>query len=210
MGKIIDRRGQRFGRLVVIDDAEPFVAASGRVAMAWMCQCDCGSVFKLRSGSLTSGNTRSCGCLRKELVGTWSRTHGMRWTAEYRIWLGIRNRCNNPRCPNFADYGGRGIKICPEWDSFLAFFSDMGPRPSDRHSVDRIDNNKGYEPSNCRWATQTQQSRNMRRNRYVLYLGQRVCMAEAAELSGIPRDTLKRRVYLGWEGDRLFSPVKRA
>jgi hypothetical protein len=132
----------------------------------------------------------------------------MRQTPEYRTWLSVRNRCNNPKAKDFDLYGGRGIAICSKWDSFPAFLSDVGTRPSQQHSIDRIDSNGHYEPGNVRWASSKEQARNTRRNRFVLYLGQRVCIAEAAELSGIPPDTLKQRVRRGWDSDRLFLSVR--
>lgn len=208
MGRIIDRTGSRYGRLTVIQASDPFVQPNGSVLAGWLCKCDCGNIVSLRSNALSSGNTRSCGCLREELAGNLRRTHGMRRTTEYRIWLGMRNRCNNPRAKHYDRYGGRGIKICPEWDSFSVFLADMGSRPSKGHSLDRIDNDKGYEPSNCRWATQKQQCRNTMRNRTILYLGREVCIAEAVELSGISRSALRKRIRRGWPEEQMFPPLK--
>lgn len=125
---------------------------------------------------------------------------------EYGIWIDIRRRCLNPERPNYKDYGGRGITVCDRWaESFEAFYADMGPRPSPKHSIDRIDVNGPYEPGNCRWATMRQQSNNKRVNRMVHYRGARVSLREALRLAGdvIEKSAARRRLELGW-------PVARA
>lgn len=130
----------------------------------WICRCSCGKVRSVSGGALTSGASRSCGCYAREVIGDQKRTHGMsRGTCEYRAWIAMKQRCSNRRLVCWKNYGGRGIKVCKRWRrSFVAFFSDMGKRPTGR-SLDRRNNDGNYSPGNCRWATVATQNRNQRR-----------------------------------------------
>lgn len=157
--KGLDLVGIRYGNLIVIERA-PDVVSSGCIRRVWKCRCNCGSETLVRAGSLQSGNSRSCGCLRENR----KTTHGETKTKEYRAWAGIWQRCHNPNNRRFADYGGRGISVCDEWKSFEKFLSDMGRKPSDEHSIDRINNSLGYFSENCKWSTRSEQQRNKRRN----------------------------------------------
>jgi hypothetical protein len=162
MGKIKDMTGQRFGRLLVTAMAPARIAGEA----AWVCSCDCGAIVTVRGYSLRSGDSKSCGCLKNALLVQRSKTHGLRATSEYGSWSMMKNRCLNPRTPAFADYGGRGISVCPQWvNSFETFLSDVGKKPSSGHTLDRIDNDGNYEPGNCRWSTYNQQARNRRSTR---------------------------------------------
>jgi hypothetical protein len=131
-------------------------------------------------------------------------------TPEYRHWINMKSRCDNPRTPGF-DYGGRGIKVCARWrDSFQNFFADLGPRPSPSHSVDRIDSNGNYEPSNCRWATPKEQGRNTRTNHLVIVGGREMTLAEAVETAPVPYNTVLYRLKRGWDlDDALSRPAKK-
>lgn len=134
--------------------------------------------------------------------------HGRRHTTEYRIWENMKARCANPRNRNYRKYGARGIVVCERWrNDFAAFFADMGPRPSGDHSIDRIDPNGNYEPSNCRWATQVEQNRNRRDNVTIEARGQTKCMAAWAEEAGMPLATMWNRYRRGDRGERLLRPV---
>jgi hypothetical protein len=159
-GKNPDLTGQRFGRLTAT------ARAADRRANYWRCACDCGNESVVRGVLLRNGNTQSCGCYSKEVsaaIGRNNATHGKRHVPEYAIWNQIKQRCRNPNATRFSDYGGRGINVCERWaESFEAFYADMGPRPSSKHSIDRTNNDGNYEPGNCRWATGSQQAFNRR------------------------------------------------
>lgn len=166
--KRLDITGRQFGRLTAMTRDES-VVISGTPRTAWNCQCSCGSQVTVLLVSLTTNNTRSCGCLNREsanknvrLMHKACRTHNMSRSAEYVAWTGMRQRCLNPLNSGWRDYGGRGISVCDRWMKFGNFLSDMGPKPGPVFSLDRIDNNGNYEPKNCRWADKLTQYRNRR------------------------------------------------
>jgi hypothetical protein len=151
--------GQVFGRLTVI---EQYGSRQGRVN--WLCRCDCGTLHEAVSHALTSGHTKSCGCLKDERNTSTAHTHGhaRRKTGlspTYQSWRGMRTRCTNPNVKSYKDYGGRGIQICERWKDFGNFLADMGERPDGR-TLDRKNVNGDYEPNNCQWATRKEQAMN--------------------------------------------------
>jgi hypothetical protein len=159
-----DESGNQHGRLRVVSRAENRVSSSGRSSAAWTCLCACGRQTVVTGSNLCNGSVQSCGCLSRDQTRKRSLRHGRSGTPEHRAWKGMIQRCTNTNAVNFRDYGGRGIKVCARWrNSFENFLADMGDRPSPQHSLDRYPNNDGdYEPTNCRWATKTQQSFNRR------------------------------------------------
>jgi len=184
--------GSKFGRLLVLSE-EP----KRNQKTYWLCLCDCGNKKIVQGGHLVAGHTSSCGCYHKERTSECSPggtvKHGQArrsgHSIEYQTWSGMWSRCTDEKQKAFGRYGGRGITVCARWKSFAKFLADMGPRPADR-SLDRIDNNKGYSPGNCRWATKTEQSRNTRTARYVIFNNQKFYMAELATLLNVPRTTV--------------------
>lgn len=194
MPNLVDLTGRRFGRLIVLSRAQN----DARKRVRWICVCDCGNTKVARALDLVDSKTRSCGCLRLEIHTARLKTHGHANTRIYRIWVGMHKRCRNPANKNFLSYGGRGISVDPRWDDFAAFLIDMGPPPSRKHSLDRIDNDGPYSPENCRWATPKEQSRNSRRPRFIELNGERKNLTEWASQIGIGPGTLWRRLKDGW------------
>lgn len=191
--------GERFGRLIV-------TAIDGKFRK---CLCDCGTESTVFTGNLTTGNTQSCGCLRREVEQVAAVTHGAtssrKWNPTYVVWHGIIQRCFNPKNPSWPDYGGRGITMCDEWrKSFDAFLADMGERP-DGCSIDRVDNDGSYSKDNCVWAGNTDQARNRRNNRQLTFNGKTQTLAEWAEETSIPYFTLNARLRRGWTIERTLS-----
>jgi len=207
MRKIIDRAGQRYGKLLVLERAKDHFTPGGQRKVKWRCQCDCGSLVEVGSSNLAMGKSKSCGCLRNSERVARSKTHGLTGSPEYIAWSGMKARCFRPYAINYANYGGRGITVAAEWLSFEAFFRDMGPKPSPEHSLDRIDSNGNYCAENCRWATTAEQSRNTRQNVWVTYSGQRLTLTDAAALAGLRLNTVQERRRRGWPDDRLFEPA---
>lgn len=171
--KLIDMTGKAFGRLTVISRAEDRVTPSGRKITRWLCSCACGEQSVVYSGSLSRGLTKSCGCYSREKLVEHGKkvnlkhgqNHKGKPTPEYQAWQSMISRCERLTARGYENYGGRGISVCRQWrESFEQFFADMGCRPSDTHSMDRIDVNGNYEPDNCRWATKAMQSRNVRKS----------------------------------------------
>lgn len=192
--------GDRFGKLVTIKLGEP---GKGR-RKRWLCRCDCGSVLLVRQDHMLSGNTRSCGCSSGNYTGS-RRTHGMTGTTTYVVWCRMRSRCLIESDAAYPNYGGRGITICDRWRSFENFFADMGERP-DGLTIERRDNNSGYSPDNCYWATRSQQSRNKRSNVLLTCNGRSQPLAAWAEEIGINDATLWARINVyGWSVERAIK-----
>lgn len=187
-----DISGVRFGRLVAIK-----ATSQKRYNYIWECLCDCGEIVEVLGGRLASGKTTSCGCLKREMDKTRSKTHGHSKSRTYHIWLGMRNRCYNKNVKAYPHYGGRGITICDRWrNSFPSFLEDMGEAPA-RLSIDRINNDGNYEPSNCRWATDLTQARNCRKNVMITAFGKTLCVSEWAQELGVSGATISKRIRLG-------------
>lgn len=178
----------------------------------WECLCSCGNTASVSRSHLHE--TKSCGCLWRERMAEVNTTHGAakrdaggRQEPEYAIWKGIVARCFRPTAEHYADYGGRGITMCDEWrESYQAFISYIGSRPSKIHSIDRHPNNDGnYEPGNVRWATKGEQARNTRRNIYVTFGDRTMVVSDWAKEKGIDVKRIYRRLRLGWDAERAFN-----
>lgn len=195
--------GQRFGRLVALRIA----SKTPRREAVWLCQCDCGKEHPVSRGNLMSGKTQSCGCLHDEVARKNRRTHGASGTQVYKIWVLMHDRCRtkNAKTSAFKNYASRGISVCARWGSFEAFAADMGPRPSDKHSIDRINNDGDYEPSNCRWATPEQQARNKSTTRLIEAFGRKMIAKDWADQVGVNIGTLKDRLKRGWTAEDAIS-----
>lgn len=171
----------------------------------WKCICECGAIRNVDSYSLHIGDSKSCGCLRKEKA----RKHGMYLTKEFKAWAVMRQRCENKNANNYKNYGGRGIKVCPRWREFKNFWADMGPTHKEGLLLERINNNGNYERNNCRWASRAEQNRNHRRNINVVLHGEKMCLTDAAIKKGVKPNTYITRWKRGWSVERILStPVE--
>lgn len=191
--KLIDMKGQRFGRLLVLG-ARPSVGE-----WMWYCLCDCGNETLLPRRSLATNArpTRSCGCLARQMTAAALTKHGYYDTPTYRSWMAMLTRCRNPKHPHYRHYGGRGITVCDRWLKFENFLEDMGDRPVNM-TLDRKRPDGNYEPSNCRWVTEVVQHRNTRTNKYVAGPDGRILAASAwAEHLGLKKDTFYTRIKRG-------------
>jgi hypothetical protein len=202
----IDRTNQIFDRLTVKNRAPNNRHGQTR----WECQCVCGNIITVNSGNLTSGHVKSCGCLNKEIVAKRSFIHGMSNTPEFQTWARMLGRCNNPNNNKFKDYGKRGIKVCEAWEhDFMAFFKHVGPKPSSKHSIDRIENDGNYKPGNVRWATKSVQANNRRTNHTVEIHKWTLSLAQWAHFVGIPQYVISLRLKRGWPPAKaIFQKVK--
>jgi hypothetical protein len=215
MGRpMINLAGRRFGRLTCL-------RPNGKRGneFNWECACDCGVKVTVNGGDVRRGHTTSCGCFAREVSSLVHKKHGqaMENTSEYQAWACMRYRCQRKTHKAYPGYGGRGIMVCERWNDFENFFADMGPRPSAAHSIDRIDNMKGYNcgkcseclsldrQPNCRWAIQKEQARNKRNNRLVSHDGRTQCLAAWAEEKGLGWETLSCRLARGWTVERALN-----
>lgn len=192
--------GQTFGHLVAIQYIGPNAIPR---SVAWLCLCSCGSTKTVISSNLLSGTTVSCGCQTKALISQSRTIHGcsnkggkVKSPPEYAAYRSAKSRCNNPKNDSYRSYGERGIEF--RFPSYPAFFTEVGPRPSPSHSLDRIDVNGHYEVGNVRWVTPKQQGRNRRIHRMITANGLSITMAEWSEISNIHRDTINSRLEAGW------------
>lgn len=193
-----DLTGLTFGRLTVLRR----IHFEGSKKTRWECQCSCGVVVPILSDSLVKGHTKSCGCLQRELVARRMSTHGLSKSRSYQVWIDMMKRCHNPRSPKWKNYGGRGIKVCTRWRTFKTFLADMGERPEGL-TLERKNNNKGYSPSNCKWATNSEQQNNRQNTRWITMDGITLSLAEWAVRTGMSRPTIDWRLNAGW-------PIKEA
>lgn len=198
---------QRFERLVVVE----LFGRNKTQNLLWLCQCDCGKTVVVTSTNLRTGNTRSCGCLRRDTV---SARHAKSYSTIQKhplhpVWKGLVHRCTNPKNIGYKNYGGRGITVCEEWktspQTFYNHVSKLEHYGKSGYSLDRIDNSQGYFPGNVRWATRKEQCRNTRKNVLLTYNGKTQCIAQWAEDLEIKAFTIRSRLNLGWSIERIFT-----
>lgn len=200
MAKYEDLTGKKFGRLTVVGQGPDWIDKKNHKSRQWLCKCDCGSTgILLPEIRLKTGNTKSCGCIRKELLAkrnkeTVSR-NGESKTRIYRIWRAMRHRCYNKNDTHYSIYGGRGIKVCQEWKDNFSIFKEwaLNNGYQDDLTIDRIDSNGDYCPENCRWATYEQQANNTSKNKYIEYKGEIHTLSEWCKILDLPYDRIKQR-----------------
>jgi hypothetical protein len=206
MGRFKVKAGDIFNQFTILHEV-----GSLRGRRRFFCRCSCGTEKIVRLDCLRYGRTKTCGCSHV--------THGMSDGSipEYKIWGAMKGRCNNPEDLSYQNYGARGVKVCKRWNDFSAFLEDMGNRPTEKHTIDRIDNNGSYtcgkcpeckernQPLNCRWATRTVQARNKRSTRTLVFNGEERAVAEWAEIYGIEYTTLWARLKCGWTIQRALT-----
>jgi hypothetical protein len=201
------RSGDRFGDLIVGRET----VREGSRLRYWLCRCVCGRQKAIKGTNLTSGMTKSCGCGIGKATKRVHTRHGSYKTKEYQIWATMKDRCFNSNNKKFHLYGGRGITVCDRWrHSFENFIADMGVRPTSRHSIDRIDGNGNYEPTNCRWATYKEQGNNTRANHLLSFRSLTLTVTQWAEHLNVNKKTLDFRLRSGWSVEKVLSePVRK-
>lgn len=188
-----DLAGKRFGRLIAVKFVQD--AASAKVPTRWNCICDCGAEVIVRGSNLLSGRTKSCGCLALEKQRSYYKTHGQSGSRLYHIWSNMRSRCYNHKTKAYRNYGGRGISVCKEWDSFELFYDwAMQSGYEDTLTLDRINVDGDYEPNNCRWTTFAEQQRNKQNTVRVLFRGEVKSVGEWAEDLGCKHYEVFKRI----------------
>lgn len=191
--------GTRFGRLVVVE----FCGTDAHGHSLSRCRCDCGKEIVVVNGALTAGNKKSCGCLAKDNPPPVNRTHGRSKEGVYKVWCQMWQRCTNKKVINYHIYGGKGIQVCDRWKDFALFADDMGPRP-DGYTVERRESSGDYEPSNCYWATRTDQNNNTSRNRHVTIGDRTMTVSQWARETGLHKSTITARLNRGVSGEDLL------
>ena len=202
--KVLNLIGERFGNLIVIKRLENNKYNRSQ----WLCLCDCGKQKIISGNSLQTNKTKSCGCLRFKHGHTKYKISSKTFSA----WDSMKQRCENPLHKSYKNYGGRGITICSRWTEpdgrgFKNFLEDIGEIPKG-YELDRINNNKlknGYSPKNCRLSTRKEQARNRRSNHLIPYKGKEICIAEASEITGIHKATIRRRLAAGWTPEEALT-----
>lgn len=205
MSELIDLTGKKFGRLSVVLRRGSNVRGNA----LWLCLCNCGQEKLIPSNQLIGGGTISCGCFNREKSTTHGHYKGYVESITHISWHHMIDRCQNNRHPAYRRYGGRGIKVCKRWKKFEYFLKDMGERPTKDHSIDRINNNKGYSKTNCQWSTYAEQSRNKNNNRLATYRGVTKCIATWAEEFDLDYARLYQRLFVShWSIKKaLTTPV---
>lgn len=199
MIEFLDLIGKKFGKLTVIKlIRKPRYSGGG----TWECLCECGKSKVYYASQLLGNDYKSCGC--SQFKGY--PAHGKNGIPEHKVWQSMVGRCESPSNPNKHRYAERGITVCERWrNSFNSFYEDMGPRPTSKHTLERIDNDKGYEPGNCKWATRKEQGRNRSTCHYLEFQGEKLSVVEWAERIGVKPETLHGRLRNGWSVEKALT-----
>ena len=211
---VVDMAGQRFWLLQVVRRL-PIRHDLSSTEARWECICDCRKRTEVAGSKLRTGRTKSCGCFSHNAIGDRNRTHGLSSgvsEVEYNAYRAMIRRCYDTTCERYEDWGGRGITVCARWlESPVNFFADMGKRLGVGYSIERVNNNLGYSPENCKWGTDQEQQNNTRRNRMITLNGKTMTMAQwARELDISPQTVATRLLTRGWAVERVFSqPVQK-
>lgn len=218
MSKFEDLTGQRFGMLYVIERCNDYISPSGRHTVRWKCKCDCGNIKEITACHLKSGEYVSCGCYHmKRFLASgvdyrFKKKHGMCQTRIYREYRNMKYRCSNPNSPGYHNYGGRGIKVCSEWlgeNGFENFYNwSINNGYDDKLTLDRIDVNGDYEPSNCRWVDWETQYNNTTKSVKLTYNGRTMTATQWARELGVDRHTIYDRIRNGWSVERIVTTGK--
>lgn len=172
----------------------------------YLCRCECGKTGRVSRNNLLQGISKSCGCLRTEMIVARSTTHGGYHDPEHRVWATMLNRCSNEKYREYRYYGGKGVKVSDEWKLYENFKKDMGDRPTPKHQIDRKDSNLGYSKENCHWVTALDNNRNRSTTVFVEYGDKRITLKELSEITGVPYHALFYRYQAGDRGERLSRP----
>ena len=207
MGRPIDLTGERFYRLYVIRQAPNRVYKNGETKRCWLCQCDCGNTIVVTTQELRNGDTRSCGCLKTELTKIRLTTHGKNRTHLHNVWKAMRKRCSNVNNKDYCRYGGRGIKVCDEWQNDFLSFERWAINNGyiEGLTIDRVNNDGNYEPNNCRWVTHKDQCNNRCNSICITHNNESHSLSEWADLLNIKYSTLYSRYKKGWDAERILS-----
>lgn len=200
MRKLTDMTDRVCGRLTVLYRSDVRIKGEWH----WVCRCSCGAEKRATGSQLRSGLIKSCGCLQKETRSRVHKTHGRSKSAAYKNWANMLSRCRNPKATQYKDYGARGITVCTRWYSFENFLTDMGEPPLGC-SIDRVNNNKGYCRSNCKWSTRIEQASNKRSTRRLTFAGVTQHLTAWARDLGVAHATLRERLDRGWPIERALT-----
>lgn len=205
--KKLDLLGKKFNKLVVIE----YAGHKGKRNL-WKCRCECGKIIECVTYLLTKNKVKSCGCLKSSRLLERNTKHNLRYSKIYNVWRCMKSRCYNPNIEAYKNYGGRGIKVCDEWkNDFLSFYNwSMNNGYSENLTIDRINNSKNYEPSNCRWVDRKTQNNNTRHNHLISYKDKTLTISEWAKEIGLTYCCLKSRLYKGWSIEKaLETPIRK-
>ncbi|MBE6943840.1 MAG: hypothetical protein E7453_06220 [Ruminococcaceae bacterium] len=210
MGKTIDLTGQRFGQLLVIQRVENHIRPNGKHESQWLCRCECGVIKNIEGRKLRAGRSKSCGC--RQSHKTFGRqTHGLSGTRLYLIWTNMKQRCLNENDSDFHRYGGRGITIYDRWTQDFEVFYNWAITNGYREdlSIDRIDNDMGYFPDNCRWVSKKVQNSNKSNNIFITISGQTKTLSDWCRQYNCEYDTVRSRIRIGWSVEEALGLIAR-